>query len=308
MSKTKNIILSICIPTYNRLLHIKRQVQFLVSENLEGCEVIISCNPAEKNDETSNYLKSLKYEWLRININDENIGAMNNMKKCVDLSNGKYVWLLGDDDYIKKNTISKIVSILNTASPSMFHMNYYNYDEKEMIVVPKPCIKMKSKVSYSNKEITRKLGYDFAGCLFISSNIFAKEIIVDSLPSEFDDMITAHRLILSMKNGNCFFDNEITVLSGVDISWKDKQNEILFKEIPDFLSYEGFHKARKIYLGIYLLGFMKRNKLRFPCYVKDSFILILPYLLNGIIKKIKFILSRKRKVNLNDFYIKMEEK
>ena len=97
-------------------------------------------------------------------------------------------------------------------------------------------------------------------------------------------------------------------MSGVDISWKDKQNEILFKEIPDFLLYEGFHKARKIYLGIYLLGFMKRNKLRFPCYVKDSFILILPYLLNGIIKKIKFILSRKRRVNLNDFYIKMEEK
>lgn len=298
-----NILLSICIPTYNRLNHIKRQIEALKQENLYGCEVIISCNPSSEKDESALYLKNISYDWLKVNINEKNIGGMENMRKCVSLAKGEYIWLLGDDDYIRKNIINHIILILTKCKPSMYHMNYYNYDQNNKTIIPKRLIKMKSKDKYRFSDYTKKLGYDFAGSLFISANIFLREIALVSIPKKYDDMISAYRLILSMKKGNCYFDNNINVLSGVEISWKDKQNYILFNEIPCFLEHEGFKTAKKIYLGLYLIGYLKRNKLKFPRELNCNKLSLLPYIVNGILRKIIFSFSRKEKIDINDFYV-----
>ena len=119
--KNEVIILSICIPTYNRgtilrenLLRCKSQID----RNNFHVELIVSDNASNDNTESiCEFFKDLDYfRYLR---NDVNIGPNLNFTKLAEQASGKYLWLLGDDDLICPNTIYTICNVLREHDPGL---------------------------------------------------------------------------------------------------------------------------------------------------------------------------------------------
>lgn len=122
------IILSICIPTYNRDWCVKEQI-----ERIEQCpesikqdvEFIISDNCSTDNTESvaRDAVHSdlgIKYTYVR---NTENEGMDGNFVQCFNLSKGKYVWLLGDDDYLNIQILPNLLELLKKDEYGLVHIS-----------------------------------------------------------------------------------------------------------------------------------------------------------------------------------------
>ena len=102
--------LSICIPTRNRA----EELVYLLDNicRRKNIEICISDNASV--DETEIVIKELQkhYANLYYNRNSNDLGYYENVKKTLQMSRGRYIWLLGDDDVPIKNAIAEILNNL----------------------------------------------------------------------------------------------------------------------------------------------------------------------------------------------------
>ena len=117
------MLLSICIPTYNRVDYLKEMVGSIVQqitqyELFDEIEVVVSDN--HSTDRTAAYLSGLKDQYPRVrfqlNRNPENLGFIRNLLKIIDIVGAKYWWFIGDDDDIPKDALPKIIEELKAHS------------------------------------------------------------------------------------------------------------------------------------------------------------------------------------------------
>lgn len=109
-------ILSLCFPTYNRDWCMKEQITRLskCSKNvLDRIEIIISDNCSTDDTEIIVHNAMLNGFECIYNRNNENLGMDGNFVTCFKMAKGKYVWLLGDDDFILPDALEKIVNKLS---------------------------------------------------------------------------------------------------------------------------------------------------------------------------------------------------
>jgi len=112
--KGDNILLSICIPSYNRgkraydnVLH---NLQALYDEEIE----VILSNNGTQNDSAVYYDKISQMNDSRLIYYSfaENQGFVNNLCKVCELANGKYVLLLSDEDLVNIDGLDRVLNIL----------------------------------------------------------------------------------------------------------------------------------------------------------------------------------------------------
>jgi abequosyltransferase len=115
------ILLSICIPTYNRY--------YVLEENILRCkaqiesinfkiELLVSDNAStDLTESTCSKFKNLQY--FKYRRNESNIGPNLNFIKLVERASGKYVWILGDDDLICSNALYTICGVLEKYEPGL---------------------------------------------------------------------------------------------------------------------------------------------------------------------------------------------
>lgn len=110
-------LLSICIPTYNRMSYLRENIcefekQISEFENPEEIEIVISDNCST--DQTQKVIEKLKNKFLNIKYkkNKQNIGAIKNILEVINRANGEYIWLFGDDDLPVKGALLKIIEII----------------------------------------------------------------------------------------------------------------------------------------------------------------------------------------------------
>jgi glycosyltransferase involved in cell wall biosynthesis len=110
-----DILLSICIPTFNRANYLRDAVKYLlpaVNDKCDIVELIISDNCST--DETSEILKELPVSpWIHCVRNDTNVGALKNGLKCIDLAKGEYIWFVGDDDVIRPEGLYHLLQVIS---------------------------------------------------------------------------------------------------------------------------------------------------------------------------------------------------
>ena len=109
-------ILDICIPTFNRVLELKRQVEYFISEVSElqkSVNLYISDNCS--NDSTWEYLNNLivEHPWISIHRNEENKGLVGNLYELQNISKSKYIWFVSDDDIFECGIVKEALSIIN---------------------------------------------------------------------------------------------------------------------------------------------------------------------------------------------------
>ena len=115
------MLLSICIPTYNRLKYLQELLAMLLPQVEilpDGIvEVIVSDN--KSTDGTTDFCKTLRAAFLRTWTNSENIGAERNYFRCINEAQGEYIWLLGDDDILPARAVERVVSFLQSHHPKL---------------------------------------------------------------------------------------------------------------------------------------------------------------------------------------------
>ena len=103
-------LLTIAIPTYNRVEYLKELLPELIRQCKPYPEIELLVSNNCSTDNTSEYLKTLPY--IQTWTNAENVGAAENFVRCVESSQGDYVWLFGDDDLIERDGIDTVMDTL----------------------------------------------------------------------------------------------------------------------------------------------------------------------------------------------------
>lgn len=111
--------LSICIPTYNRATLLQICLKSIISQIQDDIkdkiEIIVSDNCSEDNTQELvngfiEFHKDLRIEYYR---HDRNIGGIINAINCVqNIATGNFVWLMGDDDFLRDGAINRIIDII----------------------------------------------------------------------------------------------------------------------------------------------------------------------------------------------------
>jgi len=183
MSILKNISLTIAIPSYNSEKTIKKTLLSIINQdfNKEDVEIFISNNCSI--DDTDNLVKSIINENNRFNyqyvLNESNLGYDMNIEKLIKNSNGKFVWLLGDDDFLLPGSISKVLSLIN--SPK-YNLNYiytnFHLPKNEKLSSKSVFSKYRKDIISQNKLLFfKKVKADNN---FLSTNIFKKEDVLNT--------------------------------------------------------------------------------------------------------------------------------
>jgi glycosyltransferase involved in cell wall biosynthesis len=108
------MLLTIAIPTYNRLEYLKELLPrlFKQCEPYSEIEVLISDNCTT--DGTLQYIRdiSARKPKVRYRRNSTNVGGDENFVLCVESARGEYVWLFGDDELLCDGAIETVITLL----------------------------------------------------------------------------------------------------------------------------------------------------------------------------------------------------
>ena len=125
---SKDIILSICIPTYNREQYLRQSLDclFLQAESYKQyLEILISDNCSTDRTREMVLAKIEDTDLpVRYYQNEKNIGGNNNFAKLVGYSSGQYIYMMGDDDIVSPNFLQIVFNILLDGNDySLIHWN-----------------------------------------------------------------------------------------------------------------------------------------------------------------------------------------
>lgn len=182
------ILLSICIPTYNRAQSLQETIESVLAQvdktNMDKLEIIVSDNAST--DETGVVMNSIIKKAkpaIKYFINEKNVGMDNNCQSLVERACGRYVWLLGSDDLLSSGALKRVLWEL----ASQEQVDLYLGEKEDFYLTPDQPMR-KRKIVASNKEavfdFSEKEAVDryfkankklIAYCNFISNIIFRRE-------------------------------------------------------------------------------------------------------------------------------------
>ena len=234
------MLLSICIPSYNRLSCLDNCLNSILisSKNVKNFdfEVCVSDNCSEKNqiEIVNKYSKELK---IIFNRNKKNLGVALNAIETLKLSNGKYAWLIGNDDLLLPNTLNELKKLFESnIDVDYFFVNSYYLNSSVLKDYPQPFntlelknknLKALSKLKENKKAnfwevIDPDVSWEFLISIFLC--IFNRQMWLNGLDCVSQDDIEDTRVWSNFDN-TCFNGKVISTV------FKDKKSFICAKPL-----------------------------------------------------------------------------
>ncbi len=254
---SKNILLSICIPTYNRATYLNEAIESIISQinnsNIDKIELCISDNNSTDNtDEIINKWKEKSFIKIVYNKNNINLGADKNYLKVIEISNGEYCWFLGSDDKIAPGAIDFVIDLLSNEKCDIYISNRKECDVNMNILKDRSFfIKQNLLWNISETKILEKY-FNNVNCLggvfsYLSSIIFKRNIwIIDDKVEDFIGTAYVHVYILLgalIRRSTIKHINRSLVLCRLGND--SFMSEGFIKRL--LLDYEGYYKLAEYY-------------------------------------------------------------
>jgi len=183
-----SVLLSICIPTYNRAEPLKEAVESVLAQaaevRAEELEIIISDNAStDETDAVVNKLQKNAKPAIKYYKNEKNVGMDNNCQLLIERACGRYVWLLGSDDLLAAGSLKSVLREL--AGPDQ--VDLYLGEKEDFYLTPDRPMRKQKVMALEKAEVfdfSRKETIDryfkankklIAYCNFISIVIFKRE-------------------------------------------------------------------------------------------------------------------------------------
>lgn len=145
-------LVSVYMPTKDRLELLKRAVNSVFSQTYQNIELII-CNDGSS-DDTELYLESLQpkgpVKAVKILSNESPQGACNARNKAINLARGVFVTGLDDDDKFLPTRIASLVDHYDPNYAFVCSAMIWDYGKKQRVIDKKPGIyPLASQLSYN---------------------------------------------------------------------------------------------------------------------------------------------------------------
>lgn len=276
-------LLSVCIPTYNGGEYLKYNVNKLIDMSLKyNFDICVSDNAST--DGTQEFMLKLvsKYDFVKYHRNNENMGFANNTDYVLKMADTEYVWLLGDDDEIFKDTIEKVIIVLSKYKPDICLLNSLND------------FKIESKLYTDKNEVMSYLGL-LLTC--ISNYVLLKTLVEKIELKKIKNNAFPHTIeILRFLNLNCkvYCLNNIQIKAlNSEIRYKNKVIRYFFKDYHDIIdNINGYNdKAKKLFIKKgyelfnirFIIDLRIKNAINFKClYDFRHYMYLIPFKLKII--------------------------
>ncbi|MDT8412407.1 MAG: glycosyltransferase family 2 protein [Vicingaceae bacterium] len=127
------MLVSICIPTYNRLAFLQEAVTSGLNQSYANIEIVIGQDPTPNGIELS--IQNWVLEQQKVDkrivyfFNKKNLGLGGNWNACLQKATGDYYIMIGDDDRLLPNCIEKLLEGAKQGAVVSF-CNQYLINEK----------------------------------------------------------------------------------------------------------------------------------------------------------------------------------
>lgn len=306
-----NILLSICIPTWNRgnlaLNNVKTLLQLPYDSEIE---FVISDNGSTKYMDEYAEIKKIADSRVKYFRFDENMGAIINFENVITIANGKFALLLSDEDKINLESLGHYMSLLKRnhkiglirSATSNVYTNLENgyfsagYDALKNIFLRNNYI--------SGMIYNRKLFNEYDVKQFVSDNsdnaacIFYPHMCWDSIMALHGDVILDKNVLVL--EGKSVLQEQIVIGIREDDSFI-KEN--ISKELgnrPVYLTYE--NRISQHYGFIELINYLNINSIE----VIITLYIMLCYKTNFLVSLVKDIYLENG-YDLNFIYDKLLE-
>lgn len=206
--------LSICIPTYNRAMHLANCLNSIILCNSRSdlkFQVCVSDN--NSTDETDEVVRGAQSSVdIKYHKNSSNLGMPRNFLNVVSMADGEFVWLIGDDDLLMPNAIEELYKLIGEhPGVDFFYVNSFHLHTEFLKDFPSPFDTANlpnNMIPFSKWAIegeiyfldliNPKISFDFLGGIFLSvfrkknweqnANVLDKNAIMDNRTfSHFDN-------------------------------------------------------------------------------------------------------------------------
>lgn len=103
---------SILIPTKNRADLLRMAVQSLLEQTFGDYEVVVSDN--NSSNDTRSVIASLGDQRIKYTRSEHDLSATANWNNCFRLSTGRYIMMIGDDDYLLPECLEILHSLITS--------------------------------------------------------------------------------------------------------------------------------------------------------------------------------------------------
>jgi len=133
--------LSICVPTYNRCQHLVNCLNSIIlnknyrKEDIQVC-VSDNCSTDETESVVHNAQEKIDIVYKK---NKSNIGMARNFLEVVNMADGEYVWIIGDDDLLMPTALEGLTKIIDQNSDvDLFYINEFDLTAEYVLSCPQP--------------------------------------------------------------------------------------------------------------------------------------------------------------------------
>ena len=248
--------LTIAIPTYNRNKLLLKNLENLLKIAPNWVDFIVLDNFSENSIYNfQDLIEKYNINNLKINLirNKVNIGAGANILKCIEYATSDYIWIIGDDDYPKKNCFDEIIKEIK--GNDIFWINFYAND---------PSHQPNRNITYSTNNLIDFLKNlkSINELVFMSNNIYKTSIIKSGIKDSYDNLWTVCPHLVAM-------------LYGLSVN-KENRGQYKISNIQLFASINN-NKDAKTAWNLYLafIGILGLYKLDFPEVILSEIIRLL---------------------------------
>jgi glycosyltransferase involved in cell wall biosynthesis len=231
-------ILTICIPTFNRIDFLKKQMLFFQSQINKNEKIIkkvtfIVADNAST-DNTATFLSQFRKDnnFFEYIINPSNLGIIGNIGVLLNSSVSEYVWFVSDDDELKDGVVEEVIAIINQNNrPEFIFLNAF--------VSGKKIFNGKSGCRSDSKEAALEVFQESYGSLvFITACVYKKRHLLDLSENKMFMWLSAPMLysFYSCAKGPVFLSNDCWVYFN-----------------PDNASYAGLKQILKLKFEEYIV-------------------------------------------------------
>lgn len=260
MNSDKKILLSICIPTYNRLDILKKNVEDLLKCENDKFEIVILDNCSD--DDTFNFFTSYNDSRVRIIKNDFNVGGIKNPIKALTMGTGIYSMLLLDKDRIEFNYLSTFIEFLEQNSKLALGYCELNKSNDKLNIFA-------NYISSSKNETFLRFAYQarHPSGIFFNSTLYKDDFIVDEILKDnfevfgfYFDLISAN---ISLLGSGAIYNNSLVFTEPPELAAEKKtltynKDNIFFSPKNRYIQYKKYMS----HLKSLKLGYFFKLKLK----------------------------------------------
>jgi glycosyltransferase involved in cell wall biosynthesis len=123
------ILLTICIPTYNRAMLLAKALDSVLPQVCDNSQVEVLISDNASTDTTWTVVRDYQvyYPQIRYHRNTQNEGFDGNIAACIEQAQGEHISFFSDDDLAPPGVFAAILNALVQHKPAVLYINHYPF-------------------------------------------------------------------------------------------------------------------------------------------------------------------------------------